>query len=51
MIRRVQAQYASLPGDEQESVKELLDACHVGEVLDMKLSRDIGRENNLEVWL
>ena len=32
-------------------VDALLAACNMSELLDMRLPREIGRHNNLEVWL
>ena len=36
---------------EQEDVKELMSACNMSELLNLKLTRGIGRANYLEVWL
>jgi hypothetical protein len=51
LLRRVQDEYASLDETAQKDVDALLAACDMSAVLDLKLSREIGRENNLEVWL
>jgi glutathione S-transferase len=50
LIKRVQDYYAQLDKDAQSSVSNLLAECDMLEVLDLKLSRDIERQNNLEVW-
>ena len=51
VLKRVQDEYEALGEAEQADVAALLAACDMQEVLDMKLSREIGRHNNLEVWL
>ena len=50
LLQRVQAIHAGLSPAEQASVEQLLDACSMSEVLTIKLDREIGREENLEVW-
>ena len=35
----------------QEDVQSLLSACNMSELLNIKINRDIGRHNNLEVWV
>jgi hypothetical protein len=47
----VQQEFQSLTEAEQHSVTALLKTCHMGAILDCKISRDIGRKDNLEVWL
>ena len=51
VLKRVQDEFEALDEKEQDDVAALLAACDMGEVLDLKLSRGIGRANNLEVWL
>lgn len=51
MLERVQSTYESLPRDDQAQVDALLDACDMSDILDLKLTRRIGRHNNREVWL
>ncbi len=51
LLARVQDEYAALEADDQAIVEELLASCNMRELLDMKLTRSIGRENNLEVWM
>jgi glutathione S-transferase len=51
LMNRIQDFYEDLSGQEQVEVAEMLAACDMSEVLEMKLTRDIGRANNLEVWL
>jgi glutathione S-transferase len=51
LLKRVQDEYQSLGEAAQRSVLELLKACDMEILLELKISRDIGRENNLEVWL
>lgn len=51
VLKRVQDEYESFGEAEQAEVATMLAACDMQDVLDMKLSREIGRHNNLEVWL
>lgn len=51
VLKRVQDEYEGLSETEKTEVDALLDACDMQSVLDMKLTREIGRDNNLEVWL
>ncbi len=51
LLKRVQDEFESLDEEQQIEVSSLLDACHMTDILSMKLSREIGRQNNLEVWL
>jgi len=51
LLNRVQDEYERLSESDQTAVADLLSDCDMLELLDLKLSRDIGRENNLEVWL
>lgn len=51
VLKRVQDQFEALREPERGDAAELLAACGMRELLDLKLSRDIGRRNNLEVWL
>ena len=51
LLKRVQDEFESLDKQQQDEVTSLLDACQMANILEMKLSREIGRQNNLEVWL
>ena len=51
VLKRVQDEYEALGEDDQRDVETLLTACDMREVLEFKLTRAIGRHNNLEVWL
>ena len=51
LLQRVQAAFSALPKADQQSVRELLTECDMAQVLDLTLTRSIGRQNNLEVWL
>ena len=51
LLSRVQQAFESLTDDEQDNVRALLKTCHMDAILDYKLNRDIGRKDNLEVWL
>ncbi len=51
LLERVRSEYASLDEKAQESVAGLLTDCNMIELLELGLTRKIGRENNLEIWL
>ncbi len=51
LLKRVQDEYAALNADDQRDVTALLSACNMEPLLQMTLSRELGRQNNLEVWL
>ena len=51
LLKRVQDEYAALSTEEQTDVDRMLSACDMKELLSLRLRRDIGRENNLEVWI
>ena len=51
LLMRVQDEFESLEKRQQDEVTSFLDTCHMTDILKTKLSREIGRLNNLEVWL
>ena len=51
LLQRVQDEFAKLDKASQEAVRAMLAACDMAELLDITLSRSLGRQNNLEVWL
>ena len=51
VLKRVQDEYEALDEAAKQDVAAMLSACDMSEVLELKLSREIGRHNNLEVWL
>jgi len=51
LLKRVQDEFEALDAQNQKDAADLLAACDMTEILDLKLLRDIGRKNNLEVWL
>ena len=51
VLKRVQDEFEALDDKDRGEVAALLAACDMAEVLDLKLTRGIGRHNNLEVWL
>ena len=51
LLKRVQDEFESLSKDDSRLVETMLSDCDMAELLHMKLSRSIGRKNNLEVWL
>jgi hypothetical protein len=50
LIKRVQDEYDALSKSDRVSVRKLLGACDMVDILEIKLNREIRRENNLEVW-
>ncbi len=50
LLKRVQDEYEAMGSADQAAVSDMLSSCGAAEVLDFKLSREIGRANNLEVW-
>ncbi|MCP4004388.1 MAG: glutathione S-transferase family protein [bacterium] len=50
LLSRAQADFASLSPTEQSGVEQVLDRCNLLPILDTRLTRTIGREDNLEVW-
>jgi hypothetical protein len=50
LLKRVQDEFAGLYAADKLEVQSMLSACNMSEILDIKLNRDIGRHNNLEVW-
>jgi len=51
LLKRVQDEHAALDDAAKADVEAMLAACDMSDVLGIRLSRDIGRENNLEIWL
>ncbi len=50
LLARVQEEVRALKDADRSDVMALLAACDMDDVLDVTLSRSIGRNNNLEVW-
>ncbi len=51
LLNRVQSTFDALAPEDRRNVEAMLDDCHMTPVLDARLTRGIGRANNLEVWL
>jgi glutathione S-transferase len=51
VLKRMQDVYDGLSATDQSNVRDMLDACDMTALLDMRLTREMGRANNLEVWL
>ncbi len=51
LLKRVQDEYDQLSGTDKDDVDTLLQACGMSELMDLRLSREIGRCDNREVWL
>ncbi len=51
LLKRVQDTFEAMTGSDQAQVSDLLEACGMSDVLNLKLKREIGRQNNLEVWV
>jgi hypothetical protein len=50
LLQRVQTIYANLGEDHRASVEQMLEACGMSDLLTIKLDRQLGRVDNLEVW-
>lgn len=50
LLKRVQDEFAALDDRARADVAELLSTCGMSEILELGLSREIGRAGNLEVW-
>ncbi len=50
LLKRVQDAVAAMGEADRRAATELLAACGMSDILELKLSRDIGRDGNLEVW-
>jgi hypothetical protein len=50
LLKRVQDEYEQLNAADKNEVTELLKRCDMLPVMGAKLTREIGRDNNLEVW-
>ena len=51
LLKRVQDEFEAMNDSDKAGVRDMLAAGDMSEILDCKLSRNIGREDNLEVWL
>jgi hypothetical protein len=51
LLQRVQETYDGLDEAGRAQVEAMLSACGMGDVLSCRLDRQIGRADNLEVWL
>jgi hypothetical protein len=51
VLKRVQDAYDALSVADKEVVSNMLNSCGMTALLEMRLTREIGRANNLEVWL
>jgi len=51
LLKRVQDEYAALGDDDRKAMDTILEASNMAPILNAKLTREIGRTNNLEVWL
>ncbi len=51
LLKRAQDEYAALGEDDRQALNVILDRCNMTPVLGATLLRDIGRKDNLEVWL
>ena len=51
LLQRVQDACDDLPDDVREKVESLFAAANMSTILEQKLTRRLGRENNREVWV
>jgi len=50
LLKRVQDEFALLDDASQQEVRALLAACDMSDALNIRLTREVGLSNNLEVW-
>jgi hypothetical protein len=50
LLKRFQDEYAALDSDDRAAVDDMLAACGMAPVVNATLRRDVGLQNNLEVW-
>lgn len=50
-LKVVQDEYAALDANDRKAMDAILDSCNMTPVLHATLSRQIGRKDNLKVWL
>jgi len=51
LLKRAQDEYAAMGAEDRQAMDAILEASNMAPVLEAKLTREIGRANNLEVWL
>ncbi|MAH74200.1 MAG: glutathione S-transferase [Cellvibrionales bacterium TMED49] len=51
LLQAVQQTYDKHDASERKKIKTLLESCGMSDILDLRLSRRMGRKDNLEVWL
>ena len=51
LLKRAQDEYDAMGDDDRQAIDAILATSRMTPILDARLTRDIGRENNLEVWL
>ncbi len=51
LLKRAQDEYASMGPEDRNAMDAILEASNMATVLGARLNREIGRANNLEVWL
>ena len=51
LLQRVQGIYAGLEESDKAGVDVMLASCGMSGILSTKLDRQLGRSDNLEVWL
>jgi len=51
LLKRAQDEFEQMSETDKNETLALLDRCNMRDLIDIKLTREIGRNNNLEVWL
>lgn len=51
LLKRVQDEFESLSDEDRQQVIALLEDCNMKDILELKLSRNISRKDNREVWM
>lgn len=50
-LKFAQDEYDAMSAEDKQALEDVLDACNMKPLLDVKLTREIGRQDNLEIWL
>lgn len=51
LLNRVHADFDAMAPTDKSLVEKMLEECHLLPVIDARLKRDIGRQDNREIWL
>ena len=51
LLQRVQNYYESLDVEQTKEVDTVFESCGMTDLLSIRLDRNLGWENNLDIWL